>query len=489
MIRFPQKSRMPLIVAGDVDPGHWYGLSLLNSGAVIFGGNVHLYYRGPVGTNDNYHAIGCMTQPVVGFDPHDRTRWTDHGIVLQPTDVAGVSGPMQRLTNTSAVVFGGKVRLYFNVKQSTTFLQHTASSVDGLTFVDEGPCLIGGAPFGGGGVGVCLVGSTLWQMFGNTSASLGFEMAVAKSTDGVAWTNYTDSVITPDGGDGFTGYSMVTSRLVFEDPWVYAFVPSGAVFPDYPEAVGVWRAHKSNHAAWEAFPRNPVWLRNSAGRQDEGAVWSFTVLEVNGRRYAFYEGVGSRGLADSAASNGARDDDYYNYNVDSFSQVFACEQEGHATLTEAWASAEAATPLGPCYLRNMKSLGYLAPLGGAFADGTQLAAYLARTAPGTLWSVSLDGGLFRFTGSSKVVGVAGGSRATGATITLNAVAAAPNPQQEWHLIQVGAARADGGLYRIQNRRSGMFLSLEQTASGDAQLVSQRAFDGSASQIWLMQPAK
>jgi hypothetical protein len=35
----------------------------------------------------------------------------------------------------------------------------------------------------------------------------------------------------------------------------------------------------------------------------------------------------------------------------------------------------------------------------------------------------------------------------------------------------------------------MFLSLGRTASGDAQLVSQRAFDGSASQIWLMQPAK
>lgn len=489
MIRFQQKSRMPLIVAGDVDPGRWYGLSLLNAGAVIFGSSVFVYYRGPVGSDNDYHAVGCMTQPVSGFDPFDRNRWTDHGIVLEPTDVAGVSGTPQRLTDVAAVAFSGKVWLYFNVKDGNPFRLQAASSTDGLTFTDEGPCLYSGAAFGGGGAGVCLVGSTLWMMHGNASVGYGIEMAVRKSVDAIRWTDYVDSVITPDGGDGFTGYSMVTARLVYEDPYIYAFVPSGAIFADYPEAVGVWRAHKSDHSAWEAFPRNPVWLRNSCGTQDEGAVWSFTVIEVNGARYAFYEATGSRGAADSAASNGTRDDDYYNYNVDSFSQVFACEQEGHATLTEAWASAEAATPLGPCYLRNMKSLGYLAPLGGAFTDGTQLAAYLARTAPGTLWSVSLDGGLFRFTGSSKVVGVAGGSRATGATITLNAVAAAPNPQQEWHLIQVGAARADGGLYRIQNRRSGMFLSLEQTASGDAQLVSQRAFDGSASQIWLMQPAK
>ena len=287
MIRFQQKSRMPLVVAGDVNPGKWYGTSVLNSGAVIFGSSVFVYFRGPVGTDNDYHGVGCMSQPVAGFDPFDRNRWTDHGMVLEPSDIAGVAGASQRLTNVNAVVFAGKVWLHFNVKDSGAFRVQAASSVDGLTFVDRGPCL-DPASFGGGGAGVCLVGATLWMMHGNASPTLGTEMAVRKSVNAVDWTDFVDGVITPDGSDGFTGRSMVTARLIYEDPYIYAFVPSGAVFADYPEAVGVWRSHKSDHSIWEAFPRNPVWLRNSCGTQAEGAVWSFTVIEVNGTRYAIY---------------------------------------------------------------------------------------------------------------------------------------------------------------------------------------------------------
>lgn len=487
MIRFQQKSRQPLIVSGDVDAGKWFGLSVLNAGAVIFGSQVFLYYRGAVGTDNSYHAIGCMTQPVAGFDPHDRNKWTDRGIVLRPTDVAGVSGAQRRLTDVSAVVFGGRVWIYFNVKDGNPFRVQCANSSDGLAFTDKGPCLAAGVSFGGGGAGVCQVGSALWMMHGNPSVGYGTEIAVRKSIDGVNWTHYVDSVIAPDGGTGFTGFSMVTARLYYEAPYIYAFVPSGAVHADYPEAVGVWRAHENDHATWEAFPRNPVFLRNSCGMQDEAAIWSFNAIQVNGRMHAFYEGAGSRSAAGSAQSNGARDVQYYNYDVDSFSQLFVVDMEGVGTLAAAWDGADEATPLANCYLRNMATLGYLAPLGGATANGTQLAAYLSRSAAGTLWTASLDDGFFRLGQSGKAAEVDGSSRATGHKIAINAIASAPNPQQEWHLVTVGAYRPSGGLYRIQNRRSGMYLSVDKSASGDAALVSQRALDGSPSQIWLLQP--
>jgi len=334
------------------DTDEWYGLNVLNTGGVIFNDTVFIYYRGPVGTYEPSHSIGVITAPVSDFN--GKVNWNYHkdiNPILSPSDLSLGDA---KLANVSAAVYDGYVYLYFNVKDTGPYRCAVARSSDGFNFTDLGNCLTpSSATFGGGGCGVVDVDGTLVMMHG---VPTGRETSCRTSTDGVVWDNFALAIDDSPIAGSCDEYSRVTQRLIYEDPYIYAFIGGSPEFEDWPEAFILYRAHKANLQSWERYSQNPVFLRGSAGTWDEGALWSPTVLKVNNEWYMFYEGAGSDSAGGSSNSNGARDDDYYQYSSTNFSRIGLAKDNSLKTLTERWSDPGME---GDYYVRSLQTGLYL----------------------------------------------------------------------------------------------------------------------------------
>lgn len=470
MIRFRQLSSKPLIRAADRNPGRWWGMSVLNPSAIVIGSDLYVYFRAPVGTNDAVHGVGLGVAPAASFSGSYLSIYDDP--ILLPSDM-GIAGDA-RLQEPCVIYFNGEYRMWVGVRQSGIVLTRTLSSTDAITWTDEGYVKDGsGNALGTPNLSVVDVDGTLWGVHsGGSSATGGFKRSIRTSADGLIWSASTvilDPATQPSGD--FDDYTYVTAGLVYEDPYVYLFVPGGGDHPDWPEAIGLWRAHKSAPTTWTPYGNNPVMLRGPAGTSAEGSIWSPAFATVNGRRWMFYEGAGSNATAGSTNSNGARDTAYYSYNVNIFSNICAAVDVDASTFTSRWNDAiftDGGTHrIGSCF-----NFRYLT------ADGAGVS-----TGAGTTWTTTRDSEFWRLDGATTlgVLTVTAGGRSIGDPLTMaSSSVAALNPTQNWHVVAM-----PGRAFLLQDRYSGLVLGIPTSADASdvTTPVELQQYTGAARQRW------
>lgn len=511
MIRFSRNARQALIVDGqNNNKTTWYGSSLLNTGVVEFNGQVHLYFRGYVGTDNSRHAVGLWRQDAATFNAW--SEWTEEpSYILHPDDVTLSGGVTwngtgnRRLANPVACVHNGEIYLYtiLNGADGTgTGINAWAPTVlwkstDGVNFTQIGFLKDADDGFTNtihtGGLGVVHDGTQFIMVSSaQDDDGFGYRKILRTSADGLNWsTAYWGAFPAPDTlpNRDFDDESSVTCRLYVEDGYVYAFIPGGGVHEDYPEAVALYRQTIANvdSAPWEEYAHNPVLMRGDAGSVDEGAIWSPTVIELKGRLHMFYEGCGAYGYSGgSPESNSARDTAYGGYGVTNFSSICYAPMVGNR-LGDKWAQ----TPLvpGQTYrIRNVMNGGWLRYRGTADFDLVETT--LDPNATNLDWVIDKDNEFFIFRCASaptQILEVQGVSRTNDAECQVFVQGTGDNRQQEWHVDEIGSDDGVGGIFVIRNRNSGMCLNssagFNLTLASDGGTARQRNFLLCTSQQW------
>lgn len=513
MIRFGRVSRAALVSDGQNNQKKtWYGSSVLNTGVAKFGRQIHLYFRGPVGNDDNRHAVGRWRQNAAGFEVF--SRWDeDANYVLHPDNIdladSGLSwnpSAARRLTNPEACVFKGELYLYTIVKGiagsgvgidswSPTLLW---KSSDGERFFQAGFLTDANEGYVNtihtGGLGVAhdgkkfiMVSSTL------DNDGFGYGKVVRTSTDGLHWSApYDQAFPMPNTilDRDFDDESWVTARLFIDDDHVYAFIPGGGMHEDYPEGIGLWRQKVDQVSTdpWDEYPHNPVLLRGGAGAVDEGAVWSPSVIKVDDRLHMFYEGCGAYSFPPgSPESDQARDDAYGGYGISSFSSICYATMNGDNLATK-WVSDTLMA--GHTYrLRNMMDGSRLHYAG--VLDGDRVGTSLNPKAANLDWILDRDNEFWVFRCSkalSQVLEVPKSSRQDRAECEVRKHAKDENRQQEWHVEETNTANKGDRICFIQNRHSGLYLTkiTNHRLLADGAAIQQREFTACLAQKWLLE---
>ena len=425
MIRFGRISRAALVTDGQNNKKRtWYGSSVLNTGVVEFRGQVHLYFRGPIGNDDGRHAIGRRRQNAAGFEAF--SRWDeDTDYILHPDDIdladSGLSWggrAIRRLTNPEACIFNGELYLYTIVKGITGSGSGINSwsptllwkSSDGERFTQAGFLTDATDGYVGtihtGGLGVAYDGEKFIMVSSALdSDGFGYGKVVRTSSDGLHWTApYDQAFPMPNTilDQDFDDESWVTARLFIDGAHVYAFIPGGGIHEDYPEGIGLWRQKLDRVSTdpWEEYPYNPVLLRGGAGAVDEGAIWSPSVIKINDRLHMFYEGCGAYHFPPgSPESDQARDDAYGGYGTNSFSSICYATMNGDG-LDGKWAGGT--IMVGQTYrLRNMMDGSWLHYVGTL--DGDQVVTTLNPKAANLVWILDRDNEFWIFRCSKSTV--------------------------------------------------------------------------------------
>ena len=140
---------------------------------------------------------------------------------------------------------------------------------------------------------------------------------------------------TDERNPDWTSRVLDTFRMYDDGKYLYVFF--GASYDsekfDYPEGFGVARAllptawnpdSLMDERNWEMYPYNPIMIRGASGSADEGAVWSFTLFEHEGRLKCYYEGYGTGIYSlndDLTVSQGVRATQYQYQRKKAFSHI------------------------------------------------------------------------------------------------------------------------------------------------------------------------
>lgn len=505
MIRFRKQSRAAVVVDGTNNKKTtWYGTSVLNTGVVEYKGKVWLYFRALVGTDDNDHAVGCWSQDAATFDP--MAEWTEESsYILHNTDVSGVTwaGATKRLTNVEACVFNNEIYLWAILKgvagtgtgwdaNAPTML---FKSSDGVNFTQVGLLTddAGATTIHTGGLGVVHNGTNFLMVHSAQDDDLiGYRRVVRTSSDGQNWSAIYDGAFpAPDTipDKDFDDESWGTTRMVVQGDQIYAFHAGGGDHADYPEGIGLYRCDTflADSQPWTEYAYNPVMMRGDGGSIDSGALWSPSVIELRGQLHMFYEAAGAYAYAPgSTEADLARDTAYGGYDVSNYSSIChaVCDD---VSLDDIWAVSP--IEVGETYtIRNMLTGSWLRSVG--IVDGSSAQTDLDPAETLMSWVAGRDNEFFVFkcaTALTKVLEVEALSTDDGALARVWEQGVGDNRQQEWHLVARASADGVGGIFYVQNRNSGLFLTANEasTVYSDTLDCKQRKFDGGLRQQWLI----
>lgn len=506
MIRFSRASKAPIVPNSAIDGRTtWYGRGVLNSSVVVFKGRVYLYFRAPVGNNEAVHDLGVWHQDAATFDPWKR--WVEPAAsILKWTDLTGVNwthAQDRKMANPEALVVGDEIYLYIMMNGATgtgigvhawapTML---LKSTDGINFTQVG-LLTGPNPattIHTGTPGVVHDGTQFVMACGDGQDSAGgFFSVIRTSSNGLNWSAPNIAAFPrPDTipNSQFDGYSWVSTRFVVQKGFIYAFSAGGpGPHPDWPEGINLYRkpVGTAGTGAWEEYTHNPVMLRGDGATPDGGAIWCPCVIELKGRLLMFYEGVGPHaGVAGDTNSNTVRDTAYHQYNTVNYSnQMLAlCDQ---TDLGAVWAQNPIQS--GQFYtIRSMANGAYLCRT--ANTDFAAVRTQLGPEPDRRNWLFLKDDEFFAIRGfaDGPCLEIANVSRAANALaqVFTPTVPANATINQEWHLIAIDAQDQVGGLFFIQNRYSGLYLTSGagyNLVTDNAQ-ATQQAFTGAFDQQW------
>lgn len=471
-IGFNRYSSGPVIPAAGGNSS-WHGYYAANPSAIVFNNTVFLYARGiaTVGANS---TLGVWAFPVSGFDGVTWNQSPTTNPILQGTagefDSTGIMDP-------SAVVFNGQVFLYYGGYANGSDIG-LATSPDGLAFTKQGVVLSGGGtPF----AAVNQSNSELYLFYTQSAPTGGWEYYVATSTDGIHF-GAGQLVFGPSqAADAFDQTSIITIRVWYEAPYYYMTYGGSPTCPDYPEGIGL--ARSTDLINWTRYPNNPILLRGPAGGWDEAALWSGTLLKVNGLYYMWYEAAGSNAGAESANSNSARNSCYGGYGSTSWSQVGLATAASSMSLAD-WTPENDIVPSSEYALAAQSSSMCLGVPGDSTASGTALDQETCTTNWNQLWEfTSANDGFYNLsndnsgTAGNEVLDVPGSSVLNNAAVD-QAPLVAGGPNQEWLLVPTAA-----GIYQVINRNSGNSLTVLSNATASGAAVVQSPWSGAKNQEW------
>jgi hypothetical protein len=502
---YVQASEYPILTGGNrVET--WYGAGALNPCPVIFNpatgpaagiNTVFVYARGfsnpptgilPGGFQEPC-SIGVITQRVNFFDP-DPSAWNLRASENPVIENGGASPwDNSRFRAPNAIVLGGKIVVYAsaydNPNPSSRLFRWESS--DGFTFSSPVELTFNGGYFGRPCRGVFEANGRVWMLIGDSTGSGDIVSRTLRSSpDGISnWITHGDAIeLGTEAGAG-DDYAMSTGFVEVDGDFAYCWVPACPTFGDWPEVVMWHRIPLSELGTtdriWDRHPE-PQYVRGP----NEGAIWSFSPMTINGTRYGFKEHAGMADWTDvgSTEMNDARDDDYAGYGTDIFSHISIAIDSDPRSLAEAWAGD--VLPTGDVVLRNVESGAYLTP---ADTSSTSRVVTKAEITEQAVWTMDVIRGFRRL--SVKAAGAVGSQvlDLTGAPDANRNIgtAALINPDngdedKAWYLPRVGdqiAGRAP--VVAIISRESS--LALQATGEGDDAQVKQYPYRGLASQMW------
>lgn len=273
------------------------------------------------------------------------------------------------ISGNSAVVFHGKIFLYYELPAKTTGTKMVGVAVsdDGLHFTrvgldikTRGYGLVNGTtiPVAANiilphyGEPTTIVANDKVYLFvrhplkqnrgaftyASSSDGMNFDMSPVRTN---SWTN--PYVLYPSDTPGaFDQWGISTARLYYESGYyymIYGGAPTGMLSrkpgrcADYPDGMGLMRIPAAQFpgtaAQWQRYAYNPILLRGPSGSWAEGAIWAGTLLRAdNGTYYMWYETAGTDSAqnphptrADARASNIARTHCYGDFGRGSAIQV------------------------------------------------------------------------------------------------------------------------------------------------------------------------
>lgn len=462
MINFIRERHFPLADSRKLN-WMWFKDHAANSSMVNFNNKYYMYFRGIF--NQGASSLGVWTSQVQNANGYsfDRTP------VTNPIITAGSSGQFDStgIYDPVAVVFNGKVHIYYMGTGLGDSRIGLATSVDGVTFTKQGTVLASGITPPGGTPAVVVDNSnTLHIFYTKGSPETGWAYYHRSSTDGINFGSETLALAASGVPGSFDEKSIITARVFYEAPYYYFVYGGSPVFDDYPEGFGI--ARSTDLLNWTRYPGNPVIIRGACGTWDEAAIWSADIVNINGDHYMYYEGVGTGTTAGGATSNNARDVKYGGYDVTAFSQLFVAKMTKPSSLS-GWNDSNIS---GLYRIRNASSGRYL-------STDAQSRIILSDSGSANIFNISRSSnGFYNIINTTDATRFQpeGLSRGRGAAIKSSVSTGVTS--QDWYFSCV-----ENNFFVITNRYSGMVFTSDNGSSSKSSRVALQPHASVPHQIW------
>jgi len=258
----------------------WQSRWTANPDFLEFEGRHLLYYRG----NDVEHdRIGGAEVIKIGPGKLD-LKPLNGGQFLFDVGAEGEFDGVDAL-DPATVVFQGKVWLYYSAIGDGPDSIGLAVSEDGEHFEKKGRIMTGRAPE------VVAWKDKLYLTYQLADAAGNYQVYLAESGDGYAFTPVSDEPIFPRSADSWDALSLVTGRISVEGDTFYMIYGGSAYLADEPDYFGV--ARSTDLVNWEPHPGNPIFGCGPKGAPDGGSMWFPAIYETDDSYVMLFEG--SRG--------------------------------------------------------------------------------------------------------------------------------------------------------------------------------------------------
>jgi predicted GH43/DUF377 family glycosyl hydrolase len=182
----------------------------------------------------------------------------------------------------AAVVFKGRVWLYYSAIGSGPDSIGLAVSDDGERFEKVGKVMEGRAPE------AIVCNDRLYLLCHKANPSGNYQLLLSVSDDGRHFTPVQTEPIFRGEVGAWDALSITTARLAQEDDWFYMLYGGSAYLADEPDFFGLARSRDLQR--WERHPGNPIFGTGPAGAQDGGAIWFPALHETPEGFVMLYEG-------------------------------------------------------------------------------------------------------------------------------------------------------------------------------------------------------
>lgn len=266
----------------------WKQIWTANPDVLEFDGRTLLYYRGrgilPGTDNLPHDRIGVGELVDVSADSLVLHELADD---LPVIDVGNAGSFDEReVLDPAAIVFQGKVWLYYSAISHGPDSVGLAVSSDGVHFQKVGKVLDGRAP------DVVVKDGKIVMLYQALIGKGQYAFFLASSEDGIHFTRLSPTpVFAPTGGRAWDGYDVTTGRLHADGDGFLLLYGGSTSLVDQPDYVGI--AQSTDLLHWERHPGNPIFGCGPKGSEDGGAIWFPALIETATHYVLLYEG--SRG--------------------------------------------------------------------------------------------------------------------------------------------------------------------------------------------------
>jgi predicted GH43/DUF377 family glycosyl hydrolase len=284
-LAWQHSARNPVIPAsGSTWKSHWTA----NPEILEFAGKRLLYYRGngtmPGPDQELHDRIGVAQIIRLSTDNIEIQDLNDGLPIIDLGDPEAFD--RQHILDPAAIVFQGKILLYYTAVGKGQDSIGLASSSDGIKFTKLGKIIEGRAP------DVVIKDGRIHMLLQRANGKGGHEFFIASSSNGMSFNIENNSpVLAPTARPAWDGYDVTTGRLFSSDEGFFLLYGGSSSLTDQPDYFGLAKSNDLIH--WERHPGNPIFGCGPKGSEDGGAIWYPALIETQDKYILLYEG--SRG--------------------------------------------------------------------------------------------------------------------------------------------------------------------------------------------------